>query len=260
MQHRCQKNLTKLALTLILIANLSGWHAKAEPNENLVIGVEDISYYPYFDYTKSETSLSKTILDKFAADNGYTITYIALPIKQFSKWLYENDIDFKYPDNKRWLQHNIKIHEAQYFSDGIVHMRAGTVVLLKNKDKPISFFKNLGMINGFDPSLWGQEIDKKKVHILDDSSPKVLVKHLINGIIDGVDLDIEVANHYLNSLGLDAEVTYSSTFPQYIFSHHLSTIKHPQIIQQFNQWLAKNSEFISTSLRSFNVAEITPPN
>jgi hypothetical protein len=227
-------------------------NATAQQVKHLVIGVEDIAYYPYFDYTRNEASLSKAILDKFAADQGYTISYVALPIKQFSKWLYENDIDFKYPDNKRWHPAN-KDHNAEYFSDDIFYLRAGTVVLLQDQDRPKAFFKSLGMISGFDPTLWKAEIASGKVNILDDSSTKVLIKHLVSGLVDGVDIDIAVAEYYLASLGIEQQLTYSSALPQDVFSHQLSTIKYPEIIQQFNQWLAHNGDFLEASLHKFHV-------
>ena len=226
--------------------------------KNLVIGVEDISYYPYFDYNEANASLSKTILDQFAADHGYTITYLALPIKQFSKWLYINDIDFKYPDNPRWHSANNNEHNAQYYSDDMFHLTAGTVVLLANKQKPKAFFKNLGMITGFDPTLWRADIASQRISLLDDTSPKVLMKHLVNGLIDGVDIDIAVAQHYLASLDLDTPLAYSDALPQEIFAHQLSTIRYPEIIIQFNQWLRQNVSFIDAAKVKFKIPDPVP--
>lgn len=226
--------------------------------KNLLIGVEDISYYPYFDYNEGDASLSKTLLDKFAADRGYTINYLALPVKQFSKWLYINDIDFKYPDNQRWHDPNRDEHNAQYYSDDMFYLTAGTVVLLANKQKPKAFFKNLGMISGFDPTLWKADIANNRVSLLDDTSPKVLMKHLVNGLVDGVDIDIAVAEHYLASLGLDTQLAYSDALPQEVFSHQLSTIKYPEIIVEFNQWLKQNVSFIQAAKVKFNIPDPIP--
>lgn len=79
-----------------------------------VIGVEDISYYPYFDFISGNTSFVKALFEQFANDNGYQISYLPLPIKQFRKWLHEENIDFKFPDNTRWQEasniHQLKIH------------------------------------------------------------------------------------------------------------------------------------------------------
>ena len=250
--------LAKLSFYSCLLIFLCAFGVAAQQVKNLVIGVEDIAYYPYFDYTGSDTSLSKTILDKFAADSGYTLTYVALPVKKFSKWLYENDIDFKYPDNKRWHQPSATEHNAEYYSDPLFYLRAGTVVLLENSDKPKTYFHSLGMISGFDPTLWREEIIKGEVSILDDSSTKVLIKHLVNGLVDGIDVDIAVANYYLNTLGLNHALTYSNTLPQDLFSHQLSTIKYPEIIEQFNQWLNANHAFIQANLQQFNIPKEEP--
>ncbi|MFQ3198697.1 MAG: hypothetical protein ACI8R9_000253 [Paraglaciecola sp.] len=51
----------------------------------LIIGVEDIHYYPYYDCKTQRPSFSKDLLDKFADDSGHKITYLPLPINQFSK-------------------------------------------------------------------------------------------------------------------------------------------------------------------------------
>ena len=252
----------KRVLSLILFGSLISsnqvFATTETPGKNLIIGVEDISYYPYFDYNDNNDSLSKTILDKFAADQGYTLTYLPLPIKQFAKWLYINDIDFKYPDNRRWHTERDKKHAAQYYSNDMFYLTAGTVVLLANKQKPKDFFKNLGMISGFDPTLWKIDIANKRVSLLDDTSPKVLLKYLVNGIVDGVDLDIAVAEHYLTTLALDNQLTYSDALPQEVFAHQLSTIKHPEIITLFNQWLAQNGSFIQAAKVKFNVPTPLP--
>jgi len=241
-----------LLLTSALFATTPVWAQK------FVVGVEDVAYYPYFDFTTSKTSFSKSVLDKFAADTGHSISYVPLPIKQFSKWLYESNVDFKFPDNQRWQDASESDSRATYFSDGILYMRAGTVVLAKNKDKPATFFKSLGMITGFYPTLWLEKIANKQVNILDDTSPKVLVTHLVNGIVDGIDIDIAVANHYLKELNINQQLAYSSQLAQEVFSHQLSTLKYPETIKQFNQWLADNQQYINTLKQQFLIPDVIP--
>jgi hypothetical protein len=131
--------------------------------DNFVMGVEDINYYPYFDFTSENRNFTKVLFDQFAKDNGHQISYLPLPIKQFPKWLFEENIDFKFPDNTRWQEtsniHQLKIH----FSDEVVAMTAGTLVLAKNKHKDETFFKNIGTITGFHPTLWVKQIEQGKV-------------------------------------------------------------------------------------------------
>jgi len=105
--------------------------SSAAQAQKLVVGVEDIPYSPYYDFNTTEALFSRVLLDQFAADTGHTITYVPLPIKQFSKWLLVHDIDFKFPDNKRWLAPGEEGYPANYYSHDIVYLRAGTAVLKK---------------------------------------------------------------------------------------------------------------------------------
>jgi polar amino acid transport system substrate-binding protein len=232
--------------------------SSAAQAQNLVVGVEDIPYSPYYDFNTTEARFSRVLLDQFAADTGHTITYVPLPIKQFSKWLLVHDIDFKFPDNKRWLAPGEEGYPANYYSDDIVYLRAGTAVLKKNKHLPKDNFRVIGKITGFDPTLWRDRIASGEVKVLEDSSPKVLTKHLAMGNIDGADIDIGVINFYLHELNIQADVTYHDTLGQTVFAYQLSTNKYPEIIEAFNQWLASHQAYINTLKQRFALPDVKP--
>jgi hypothetical protein len=225
---------------------------------SFVIGVEDVSYYPYFDFTSDNTSFAKALLDQFAKDTGHQISYLPLPIKQFPKWLHDKDIDFKFPDNARWQERsNIKQLNI-HFSDPIVVMTAGTLVIAKNQHKKEAFFKSIGTITGFHPTLWLQQIEQGKVVIYEDSSAKILVKHLVNGLIDGLDIDLAVANNGLQQLRLKEKLVISEHLTKQIYSYQMSTIKYPEIIKQFNQWLVTHRSHIDTLKAKFGILKVEP--
>ncbi|MGK0305570.1 MAG: polar amino acid transport system substrate-binding protein [Gammaproteobacteria bacterium] len=115
------------------------------------------------------------MLDKFAEDSGHKITYLPLPINQFSKWFFEEDIDFKFPDNRRWQEAWNTRQLDTHYSDDVLIMTAGTVVLRKNQHEKQDFFKNIGIITSLLPTQWLEQLKKRHVEIIDDSSPKVLV-------------------------------------------------------------------------------------
>lgn len=224
----------------------------------LIIGVEDIAYYPYFDFKAQDPSFSKDLLDKFADDNSHKITYLPLPVNQFSKWLFEEDIDFKFPDNPRWQTdrntHNLEI----YFSHEVVNLTAGTIVLSKNQDKNREFFRNIGTITGFHPTLWLEQIEQGKVKIIEDSSPKVLVKQLTHNIVDGLNIDLSVANYHLRELKLQERLVINQNTTTEAYSYQLSTLKYPLIIEQFNRWLAQNRPFINTLKQQYGILAVEP--
>jgi hypothetical protein len=45
-----------------------------------------------------------------------------------------------------------------------------------------------------------KQIEQGKVIIYEDSSSRILVKYLVNGLIDGLDIDLAVANDGLQKL------------------------------------------------------------
>lgn len=226
--------------------------------DSFVIGVEDVSYYPYFDFSADNTSFSKALFDQFAKDSGYQISYLPLPIKQFPKWLYENDIDFKFPDNARWQVRNNVQHLDIHFSDEIVSLTAGTVVLAKNEFKEEGFFKDIGTVTGFHPTLWLTQIEQNKVALFEDSSPKILVKHLVSGHIDGLDIDLAVANEGLKQLNLQEKLTLNKRVRRQVYGYQISTVRHPEIIKQFNTWLAEQSDYVDSLKAEYGILPIEP--
>jgi hypothetical protein len=223
-----------------------------------VIGVEDVAYYPYYDFKTQGPSFSKDVLDKFADDNGHKITYLPLPIKQFSKWLYEENIDFKFPDNPHWQRALNTQHAEIYFSHGIVRMTAGTVILSKNQHKKSDFFRNIGIITGFLPTQWLEQIQQGSVKIIEDSSPKMLVKQLTHNIVDGLDIDLAVANYHLKKLKLQDKLMVSQNTSRQVFSHQLSSLKYPLIIEQFNRWLGENQAFTNKLKQQYGILAVEP--
>lgn len=225
-----------------------------------VMGVEDVSYYPYFDFASGQPSFAQALFDQFAKDNGHQISYLPLPIKQFPKWLYEENIDFKFPDNARWQETNNTHHLKIYFSNEIVAMTAGTLVLAKNEHQQEGFFKNIGTITGFHPTLWLKQIELGQVTIYEDSSSKILVKYLVNGLVDGLDIDLAVANFGLQKLQIQEKLVINEKVAKQIYSYQMSTVKFPEIVREFNQWLVKRSKFVDALKTKFGILAVEPSN
>ena len=97
-------------------------------SKEFIIGVEDVSYYPLFDFTTQRNTYAKELLDLYAKSKGYKFIYLPLPIKRFERWLIEEKIDFKYPDNARWYP-DPSIRGIFTFSDSTIKIVSGTTVL-----------------------------------------------------------------------------------------------------------------------------------
>jgi len=237
-------------ITLIYIQNLQA--------KEFVIGVEDISYYPLFDFKSDRHTHSKELLDSFAASKGYKFTYLPLPIKRFERWLVEDKIDFKYPDNSRWYFDDSTTSKLT-FSQSSVWLIAGTSVLKSSLKKSKYDLKSVGTLLGFYPTIWIDEIKSGQVKLYEDASTKMLVQQLIMGHIDSIDIEPSVINYYLEELGKPSDTIVIDTRYKYdIYGFHLSTIKHPTVIEEFDEYLKNNKKLLKQLNKKYKITNYRP--
>lgn len=206
-----------------------------------VIGVEDVSFYPYLDFrSHSHKGYLSDVMERFAEQQGITFTFVPLPINRFQYWYEEHQIDFRLPDSPDWNADDNNL----VFSEGIINVCAVMLVLAKNQHKPMSQFRSIGTILGFTPTrFWTELIRKGEVEVVEDSSPKVLANMLEKGFVDGVDLTYSTVRYQMDALGkTETEIAISSSVPIYQLAYSLSTKKHTSVIKSFNHFLQNYQE------------------
>lgn len=167
-----------------------------------------------------------------------------MPIKRFERWLTEEKIDFKYPDNLRWYA-NPKTTKNSIFSHATIKLVSGTTVLKSSLKKSTAEFKAIGNLLGFYLPTWVEQINSGKVMLYQDASTKILLQQLIAGNIDGINIEPSVISHYLKVLGKPADtIAIDRRFTYQVHDFHLSTIKHPKIIREFNDFLHNNKALL----------------
>jgi len=240
-------------LCILSVILLKDSHAK-----EFFIGVEDVSYYPLFEFKSNRKTHTKELLDSFAASKGYKFTYLPLPIKRFSTWLFEEKIDFKYPDNARWYSDPL-LKQNFTFSKSTIKLVAGTIVLKSSLSKSKSEFKHIGTLLGFYPTTWIDQIRSGQVKLYEDISTKILIQQLLAKNIDGIDLEPSVIRHYLEELGESGEVVVLDKKYEYeVYDFHFSTIKHPKIIEEFNEFLTNNKALLEQLNRKYKIIDYRP--
>lgn len=221
-----------------------------------VVGVEDVSYYPLFDFRNSKTSYTKELLDEFGRQYGHKFIYLPLPIKRFSRWLIEEQIDFKYPDNVRWEDGSVD-NSSFIYSEATITLVAGTLTLKDGKISPNNV-RVVGTLLGFYPTHWVDLIKQNKVTLYEDPSTMVLIRQMLRGHVDAIDLEPSVVNHHLSLLGKPGLITLNRDFDYEVYSYYLSTIKHADVIKQFNEFLRDNQEYLKKLRSKFNIVDYTP--
>jgi len=237
-------------ITLIPLKNLQA--------QEFIIGVEDVSYYPLYEFKSNRNTHTRELLDTFADSQGYKFTYLPLPVKRFERWLVEDRIDFKYPDNSRWYA-NRNTAKNFTFSEPTIKLVAGTSVLKSSLNKSKSEFKSIGTLLGFYPTHWIEPIKNGQVKLYEDVSTKLLVQQLIAGHIDGIDIEPSVIHYYLEELGKPPDTSIIDRKYKYdVYDFHFSTIKHPEIINEFNEFLRNNKVLLEQLNKKYKIMDYRP--
>ena len=221
-----------------------------------VVGVEDVAYFPLFDFFTGSPTFTTELLDEFAAQNNYKFIYYPMPVKRFGMWLFEKDIDLKFPDNSRWNESEeiAKLAEDKLtYSDTVLNLVAGTITVDPSVDETEDI-KVLGTLLGFFPTLWIEHISNNSVKLYETSSTLMLLQQLVRGQLDAVNLEPNVVNHYLEKLN-KPRVTINKNFKYEIYSYHLSTRQHPRVIAQFNEFLKNNKSFVEGLKRKYKILD-----
>lgn len=226
--------------------------------KEFVIGVEAVSYYPLFDYAHQQVdkpSFSSAVLTKFFQSKGYKFRFLPLPIKRFNKWFIEENIDFKFPDNQRWrTAKNDQL--AVHYSAPVITLTAGSYVLKRNKQLARNKVKSLATIFGFFPTLWYDRINQGKLTVVTENTPYAVVKHLLHGNVEVVNIDYNVILHNLKLHNMPEDsVVLNRQIHHENYAYHLSSINYPNIIDEFNQFLADNKLLIAQLKAEFNIQE-----
>ena len=227
-----------------------------------VIGVEDVPYYPLYDFRNGKVSYASELLNEFARQYNFDIQFMPVPIKRFSRWLIEEQIDFKYPDNVRWNNKLIiddkRVNTDNFiYSDSTIKLVAGTITPVEKPINP-NDFKVLGTLLGFHPTQWIKQIENKRVTLYESSSTLVLLQQVLRGQIDGLDIEPSVANHHLKLLGKPGALAINKNFTYEVYDYYLSTIKHKDVIEQFNQFLKENRSFLEMLREKYEIIDHRP--
>ncbi|MDE1463245.1 hypothetical protein [Spartinivicinus poritis] len=244
-------------LKIIILIYFTFIAGRFSEGKEYIIGVENTMYYPHYNFAKSKESESyaKAVFDLFAEKKGYKLRYYSLPIKRLKEsFLVEKTLDFLYPDHPWWTP-DMKKDVQVVYSQTVVTAIGGTLVLPENKGRGIDSFKKLGMIRGFTPFHWKELIEQKKVTISRSRDAPNLLEMVILGRVDGADMELSVANFHLQRMGKLKSLIVDPDLPYVSNPFHLSTIKHPEIIQEFDMFLKENEKILTSIKQRMNIIE-----
>ncbi len=244
----------KTKIILMMVSLLWFLFPSYAKSAEFVMGVEDISYLPYYSVDNGEyNGYSRTLLDAFARDKGHHITYLPLPVERLFHSLLNGSIDFKYPDNQEWRR-ELKANADIHYSEPVAHFTDGVMVAPKRLQDPIDSFRRIGTIRGFTPWTLLDRVNSGKVVISENNSISGLLRQVIASRVDGAYINIAVARYQLKDiLGQKDALIFDKNLPSTNAAYLVSTIKHPDILLELNAWMEKNKSFVSDLQKKFDI-------
>lgn len=209
----------------------------------LIIGVEEQSYPPYYDYDGSKMAgCFAPIINKFADEYGYDITFKSLPIKRLYRDLRMELIDLKFPDNPHWWESRTDVTSVR-FSAPVIHFSDGYVVLDKNIDIKTDELKSIGKLRGFTLSMCSSFgcIGEHQLKVVGDSGS--LINQLEGGHVDAVFANIKVLEQLSTK-----PIAMARYLPQIHDSYRVSSVSRPDVIAKLDIFLQAQHSFIRKSL------------
>ena len=230
--------------------------ASTANSKDFVVGVEQISYLPYYEGTsQSYVGFSRDLFDKWAKDLDHNLTFLPLPVgRLYIEYLRpDSNIDFKFPDHPKWNLEGKKNKQITY-STKIVNNVDGILV---PKEKVGLGPKNINSIStmiGFTLPPFPSKGRNVPLKIFRNNTIPGVLKQVLSGRVDGSFLNISVANYFLNhSLKSPGMLVFDKSLPYTNSYYFLSSIKHKQEIESFNRWIGNNKELIRNLAKKWGV-------
>lgn len=214
----------------------------------MIIGTEDIEYYPHYGKesisSKEFKGFARELFDSFNNTSPIELEYFPQPINRLYYNLIETqNIDFKYPDNPNWNPQS-KNNVDVIYSKAIGFYIDGIFVHKENSAWNFDNIKEIGVIRGFTPESILAEISSKNINVKEYSRSVQLIKALDAKRIDAIYLNIDVARYQMEVLGISS-LYFNKKLPYTEGSYHLSTIKYPFIIDRINAFIENNNLLIN---------------
>jgi polar amino acid transport system substrate-binding protein len=236
-----------LLLSLLAFVSLQAQAAESPPPPKpLIIGVEELEYFPDHAWINGTfQGVLADILNAFAADSGYKITYHPLPIRRLYLENLSGQIDLKLPDSPEWAA-DTKAGYPQAYSNPIMDYVDGVVVKTAKVGQSMDSVKIIGTLSGFTlPAEWKAHIVAGKTTLKENSKSDQLLQQVLVDRIDGAYLSVAAALYTAEyTLGKKDSVAFDPALPYRRGTYHASSLNHPEVIEQLNQWMKNHQERI----------------
>lgn len=222
-------------LASLLLAAVFSWHTMATTQPTLIVGAQNINYFPHYDFLGvADKGYAWALLEAFAAEYGYRFEYRALPIKRLERELQKGTVDFAYPDNPKWSHRK---DSRKVYSAPLVTVLGGTMVRKDNLGAGIDAFTSLSVPFGFTPVMWQKLVHDNKVRLVQVADSSAALEMVLKGRASGADIEYNVASHILTQQKKTGDIVLDPSLPYDIVTFNLATIKHAELLRKLDEFV-----------------------
>ena len=242
-------------LLLLLLTSTTSYAA-----QKIRLGVEAINYFPlYGTFDASDNNAGEYVglsADIFRLYNksqsDFEITFEPRPIKRlFSEFLSDDStLDAKFPDNPYWaadLKKGIKV----VYSDSVIDYTDGLFLLKENKDMPVTKIKSMGILGGFTPFDYLDQIKSGQIKVQDSLNTSSLLEKLVQKRVETVYINKFIGNCKISKVHADDTVMFGDALPHTDSHYFLSTVKFPKLITSFNTFYKSHKSEIEKMTQEY---------
>ncbi|WP_148716535.1 substrate-binding periplasmic protein [Chitinolyticbacter meiyuanensis] len=239
-----------MTLRSLLLAWALIWPATCSAGQYL-IAVEALDFSPFYDGAGREyRGYARDLLDAFSRRYHHRFTYVALPVERLYLEFYsKRRYDFKFPDNPRW-QTALKAGLTPRYSAPAVTVTESLMVRPAQRDIGFNQIDTIATVRGF--SAWPFRSDPWLKIVYADSTES-LVNMLLGGRVDGIFFAEDSITHYLARTGRHGLAVRADRITHYHPEFSLATLKHPEVIEQFNAFLAEEQTLIQSLQAKYGI-------
>lgn len=218
------------------------------------IGTEAIAFYPHFDFTETEQpGYGNQVLARFADYANIELVYIALPVRRLYHEI-DRMVDAVYPDHPAWVTYQGTAPD-RFFSARVATTLGTTFVQRDMAAISAGQVRTLAIIHGFTPVAWMPLLETLRLRVVDVPDAHSALGLLALRRVDAADVEYHVARHILSTMEPGTELSVAKNLPYIQSGYHLSSVKHPQLIRCFDQFLQESEPELIKLKQQFNLIE-----
>jgi len=238
--YQSRKNVFTNIIILVLLWCFS--RVSDAQQKHFIVGLENLDYLPYYQTNKENqkpSGYSIELIELFAKKYNYSVQFEVYPVRRLLSNLLAGKVDFKYPDSPMWMP-EMKLSHGLYYSNSTVEIIDGILTLEKYQELLLDEFKQLGTIRGFRAWPYMNAIQQREIGLMEASSMEQLIRQLVKGRVQGIYININVGIDFAAKNFDGLKLFWDKGLPFGRDNFFLSSIKHPEILEQFNVFMKEN--------------------